>query len=318
MAEGIPDKDIEVAASLLAKLASVESESEKLKSELTSVKTKHDELAKMGKVRGSYIDVLKEIAAEVGGDVEEHDASEVETLKSRLSELSGTLKESKAELARLSGLAERLKESSHDFFKLADERAKSKKTDAAAAQGVGKEKFSPSVKNANFAVEMEPPDLKLRDPLTLMSIFEIERLRKNRNLKSRGKVSPTLILDATNIIYLVKRYNPELVGGLDRARDILLCDADSLSGDLDLDILVVFDSEFEPTEKSQNQMTMLQCEGRKEPDKEASNRQIHRYIEEAQITRRPVILVSNDLDLTRDIAPLGAVNLTLQEVFKDA
>lgn len=318
MDRAFPEKDVQVIARLLGKLEVATSDFAKAKAEFDSVNQEYEALRSHADTRGSYIDVLKEIASELGEEIEEHDFSTLESLEQKVNELKDSLNAKKAEAEKLGELAEKLKASSPDIY---DYVVSTLSATASTQKKPSKSSKSTVVENTNSDTNskaaFELPTIS-RSPEELQSVFEMDALRQNPQLKRRGTVEPTVIFDAFNITQLLKRYNTDPVFGTDHPRNQLVCDLDYMSGEIQLPFVVVFDTQFVPSEDIHNRVTISSVPGRTSPDKAASNRMILRLIEEAQLERKPIVLVTNDVPLSREAASLGAINLTLQEVFSDA
>ncbi len=318
MQNGFPEKDVQVAARLIEKLANASEELSKIQAEFDDASKEHDALRNESETRGAYIDVLKEIASELGEEVDDHDPSKFDEFEIRIKELRESLDKIKSEKDRLQELADKLKTSSPDLFEFASSGIS--KTQSAQKK-TGKTSKSQSIRADEPAEKpaagVEIPPIE-RNPFELQSVFELVSLRQNAQLRRRGTIEPTIIFDAFNMTQVLNRYNTNPMFGTDYPRNRMVCDIDFLAGEVNLPCVIVFDSQFNPTEEIKNRVSISSVTGRTGPDKAASNRQILRLVEEAQVERRPAILVTNDVPLSREAAALGAINLTLQEVFTEA
>ena len=318
MERNYPEKDVKVAARLIEKLSAAQIALANTQSEYDEASEEYESHRTTTDVRGSYIDVLKEIASELGEEVDDHDAAQVEALAEKVAKLSESLAGKTAEVERLFALAEKLKASSPDLYEYASGQisspASSKKTKKENDSANSTEKTEPA--QASTRVFEAPPIDK--DPSKLRNVFELAALKQNPQLRRRGKVEPTIVCDAYNMIQLIGRYKAASMSGIDYARNLMISDLDFLSGEIQLPITVVFDTDFQPGTEIDNRVSLLSVSSRTSPDKAASDRQILRFIEEAQLERKPVLLVTNNVPLSREAATLGAINLTLQEVFTEA
>ncbi|MEP0815257.1 MAG: NYN domain-containing protein [bacterium] len=306
MEHTFPEKDIAVAAKLIGKLAAAQAEFGRIKEDFENVSAEYIAAKKKTEVRGAYIDVLAEIAQEIGEEIDPHENESLGELESRMEKSREVHDALQKEISRLTELADKLKSNSPELYELA------------ASYGKGEESPQKPKKEAPAPEPAAPRPQVDRNPAKLKEVFELDRLKANRQLKKRGNVSPTLVFDAFNVIQLVKRYQPNAFRSLDECRDVLVCDLDYLAGQLGIPISVVFDTAYATQEKIENELKILASNSRTSPDKSAGDRQIIRLLEEAQLERKPMVLVTNDASLTRDAHPTGAILLTLQEVFRDA
>lgn len=308
MGHAYPEKDVDVAAKLIQKLGAAEDDYVKAKADYDSASEHFDGIKAKTEVRSAYYDILTDIAAEVGAELDPHDTGSLKELESKIAEAKSRLDTKRVESDRLKALAEKLSSNAPDLFALAAEKAKSAPATPSPAPAQPEPPAEPPKKR-------EPVD---RNPAKLKEVFELDRLKANRQLKKRGNTFPKIVFDAFNIIQLVKRYHVDPFKSLDQARDILVCDLDFLSGELGIPVAVEFDTAYATDEAVANALSIHANSARTSPDKSASDRQILRLLEEAQLERRPVVLVTNDVPLSREGAALSAIHLTLSEVFKDA
>jgi len=331
MVDKFPDKDVLIAARLIRKLAEAQGKLAGAEEDFKTLSSELDHHRSKQEARDAYINVLQEIADEIGEDVEKSDLQAIKSLEAKMKQHSDELENAKKEAKRLEKLADKLKAGAPELFKIAEKKAEKEPIEEKEKNQVKPEKntyeedtsndesdvkvvdrildWDPALSRSDNAVQATDADQLPHD------FIKIEAVRANKNIFKPDSAPPLIVFDALNIMDRIGRYKPNPIRDLRSARDLLISDLDSLCAKLGIPVNVVFDTPHKSIAKIKSQLGIHSGAGRTTPDKAASDRQILRLIEEAQLEHKPVAIVTDDVSLSRDAASVGAVHLELRDVF---
>ncbi len=329
MSNELPKKDIQIAAILLEKLEAARSIQSKVNTEYELIAENH-RLCKIAKdARTNYLAVLSEVADAVGEKIEsDSDVQFVELTKS-LDDAKARLDLATKESLRLNELAMKLRDKAPQLWKeaikefghtvlLNGDELESSGNHSLEMQ---EQEYDSDVEVVDQildwksdSVETSPPGM-IDDGFDRSSFLNLNIL-ESPHLQHRSEQKPIFVLDSVDIFSNVQRYDLNNEGGPKISRKRFLSDLDFLSGQLDVHIICVLDEHFEPPVKLFNEV-VITAVNLKSPDKAAVNRQILRIIEEELLSKKPVVLVSDDLSLTRDAQMLGAIIVDLDVFYKE-